>query len=72
MLASTECTNTDLKDSQLLALTTCLSKLDKNKTSVHETVKGLVVKIIQTHTNTILRASTRVMLSYLLIFNPGM
>ena len=41
MLAANEWTKTDPKDAKILALTTSLSKLEKNKTSVLETTQGV-------------------------------
>ena len=40
MVAEKEWTKTDPKDDKILALKTCLSKLDKNKTSFLETFQG--------------------------------
>ena len=51
MLTSKEWTKTDPKDAKIIALTTCLSKLDKN-TSDFVTVQGGGGNITQTQTNT--------------------
>ena len=52
MVAAKKWTKTDLKDSQILALTPRLTKLDKTKTSVLEKVQGGGGNTTQTRTNT--------------------
>ena len=52
MVAAKKWTKTDPKDSQILALTTRLTKLDKTKTSVLATVQEGGVNTTQTRTNT--------------------
>ena len=52
MVAEKEWTKIDPKDAKILALTTCLSKLDKNKTYFLETVKGGEGNITKTCVNT--------------------
>ena len=52
MVSEQEWTNTDSKDSKIIALENRVSKLDKNKTPVLATVQGGEGNINQTHTNT--------------------
>ena len=52
MVSEKEWTKTDHKYAEIIALTTCLSKLEKNKTSILATVKGGGGNITQTHINT--------------------
>ena len=66
MVASKECTKTDPKDAKIPALTTRLSKLERNKTSVLEKFHGGVSKITQTLTNTKVRYSNK---SYVEVLN---
>ena len=54
-ITSKELTKTDTKDDKILALTTRLYKLQKNKTSVIARVKGGGYNINQNRTNTNLR-----------------